>query len=334
MRKLAALIFDTFREIYARKVILGIIIIEALTLLITALVLGWTQSSYERASRVGMHMRADTTMTAQGRHTLTAEDSALLGLNESDTLTPTDTSQASTTPSTTFTFPSDSTGLDLGNVQESAIREMVRGQLSAFSIPLTIAVFVLGIFAVAGIIPSIMEKGTIDLLLSKPISRSMLLFGRALGGLIAVAVNLVLFVAGIWILYGAFTGVWYLPFLLWTPTIVFFGFLVLYSFIVLINVIAESWVLPMSLMYIHIFLFSTFLTNRQETLFQLIKNPTVRGIIDGLYYIFPQSTDYVEATTGVIFTGSIPSAEPFIQGTIFMAIMLSLAAWRFERKDF
>jgi len=333
--KLMALVLDTFREIYARKVILGIIIIELLTLLITALVLGWTQSSYEQASRLrNERTHTDSTAVGSPRHTLSADDSALLGLDAADSSTLVDSAEMSTAPSATFTFPSDSARIDMDRAQQSAIVEMVRGQLGAYSIPLTIAVFVLGIFAVAGIIPSMMEKGTIDLLLSKPVPRSMLLLGRALGGLIAVAVNLILFVLGIWTLYGMFTGVWYLPFLLWTPTIIFFGFLVLYSFIILINVMTESWVLPMSLVYIHIFLFSAFLTNRQETLFKLIGSPVVRGVIDGLYYILPQTTDYVEATPGVIFAGSIPSAEPFIQGTIFIVAMLSLAIWRFERKDF
>ena len=126
-------------------------------------------------------------------------------------------------------------------------------------------------------------KGTIDIHLSKPISRATLILGRAFGGVIAVGSNVLFFTLGIFVLYGIFSGVWHLPFLLWTISISMFGFCIVYSFILFLNVVTESWILPMSLAYIHVIILSAFLFAREATLFMIIKNPIFQGLINGWY---------------------------------------------------
>src|SRR3989304_5864956 len=48
----------------------------------------------------------------------------------------------------------------------------------------------LGIFATAGLIPSMLEKGTVELYLSKPISRIEILLSRSLGACAGIGVSL------------------------------------------------------------------------------------------------------------------------------------------------
>ncbi|MCC7439579.1 MAG: ABC transporter permease subunit [Armatimonadetes bacterium] len=331
--KVRALIADTFREIYAKKVILGIVVIEVLTLVVTGLVVGMLSDSYDNArtttsSSFITTVEYDSTEahdTTADRLLSIAEDSAAI------TATPADT----TTPSKILEItPADSVQLRSASNQESLVTEMVRGQLAAYSTLVGVAVFLLAIFATAGIVPSMMEKGTIDVLISKPVDRAMLLFGRTLGGIIAVGANLLLFVLGIFAIYGFFSGIWLTSFVVWTFLISFFGFLVFYSFVVCMNILSESWVLPMSLSYIHIFLFSSFLSNREDTLYLFITSPILQTIIDGLYWILPQPFDLVEANRSLIFSGMITSYAPFIQGAIFILVMSAVAVWRFRRKDF
>lgn len=332
--KLRALIADTFREIYAKKVILGIVVIEVLALLITGLVVGMISDSYDTA-------RATTTSSVitavEGDSTLLRDTTAqrLLSIGEDSATTVDAAMPDTTTPSKSLEItPADSLQLRSPASQETLVTEMVRGQLAAYSTLVGVAVFLLAIFATAGIVPSMMEKGTIDLLISKPVDRGVLLLGRTLGGIIAVGANLLLFVVGIFVIYGVFSGVWLTSFIVWTFLISLFGFLVFYSFVVCMNVVTESWVLPMSLAYIHIFLFSSFLSNREETLYMFITSPIAQAIIDGLFWILPQPFDLVEANRSLIFSGMVSSPAPFIQGAIFFVVMSTIAVWRFRKQDF
>ncbi len=269
------------------------------------------------------------------------DDSVLSELGTVDTVGALDSAIAGQGRSSeTFDTPNDA---GIGSMQMNGeniisgqvmLREMVKGQLAAFAAIIAAAVLFLGIFATAGIVPSMMEKGTIDLLLSKPLPRWVLLFGRALGGIAAIAINLAFFALSIWALYGFATGIWFFPFVVWTFAISIFSFLVLYSGVMFLNVVTESWVLPMSLAYVHMTIVSTILTNREATLFRFIESPPIRSLIDGLYYALPQVNDLITALPQAIFTSSGVSWEPLLQCTIFMIVMLSLAAWRFDRKDF
>jgi ABC-type transport system involved in multi-copper enzyme maturation permease subunit len=56
-------------------------------------------------------------------------------------------------------------------------------------------IILFGVFGVAGLIPGMLEKGTIDLFLSKPLTRAELLMARALGATAGIAVNLIYFLS-------------------------------------------------------------------------------------------------------------------------------------------
>src|SRR5277367_4578464 len=66
----------------------------------------------------------------------------------------------------------------------------------------------LAVFASAGLIPSVLEPGRIELVLSKPVSRVHILLGRFLGNTLVVASNIAYLVAGVWVILGAKTGIW------------------------------------------------------------------------------------------------------------------------------
>jgi ABC-type transport system involved in multi-copper enzyme maturation permease subunit len=336
--KLLALIGDTLREIYSRKAIIGIVIIELLTLIITGLILfsDGMQTTYREAAEGDMLMRKDSAAAQKGEEppeVSNADDSLLLGMSgnavdSTDTVAPMRGQESRTlqTPP-----PASPRGTVPGNF---LLLEMVKGQMSAFAVPIALAFLFFGIFVSAGIIPAMLEKGAIDLLASKPISRTSLLLGRAFGGLLTMATNLLLLVVAIWALYGWATGIWYAPFILWTFLVPLFAFIVIYSGIILLNVITESSVLPMIIAYIHLMILSNLLSGREEVLYTFIESKVLRGIIDGIYYILPQTNDFLRIVPQAIFTGQVTTAEPFIQGAIFTVAMLGLAAWQFERKDF
>jgi hypothetical protein len=99
----------------------------------------------------------------------------------------------------------------------------------------TIIDYIVGGFAVfaailvtASIIPHTFEAGSIDLLLSKPVSRTLLFLTKFLGGCAFIALNAAYFVAGIWLIAGSRFGIWSGKFFLCIPIILFL-FAVYYS---------------------------------------------------------------------------------------------------------
>ncbi len=66
----------------------------------------------------------------------------------------------------------------------------------------------LSIVVTAFFIPNMLRKGTIDLLLAKPINRPTLLVYKYPGGLTFMFVNTLVIVGGIWLVLGLRTGLW------------------------------------------------------------------------------------------------------------------------------
>src|SRR5262249_54409021 len=57
-------------------------------------------------------------------------------------------------------------------------------------------------------IPNMLHKGSIDLLLAKPVRRTVLLIYKFIGGLTFMFVNTVVIVVGIWFVLGLRSGIW------------------------------------------------------------------------------------------------------------------------------
>jgi ABC-type transport system involved in multi-copper enzyme maturation permease subunit len=88
-------------------------------------------------------------------------------------------------------------------------------------------------------IPNMLRKGTVDLLLVKPIHRTTLLIYKYIGGLTFIFLNTAFVVGGVWLLLGLRSGIWAPGFLL-TIFIITFFFAILYSVSTLFGVLTRS----------------------------------------------------------------------------------------------
>jgi ABC-type transport system involved in multi-copper enzyme maturation permease subunit len=70
-------------------------------------------------------------------------------------------------------------------------------------------------------IPNMLRKGTIDLLLAKPIPRWLLLVYKYVGGLLFMFLNTIVVVVGIWLVLGMRSGLWGTGFLVMIPVLTF-----------------------------------------------------------------------------------------------------------------
>jgi hypothetical protein len=102
----------------------------------------------------------------------------------------------------------------------------------------TIAVLV-SIVISAFFIPNMLRKGSIDLLLVKPVSRVALLLYKFIGGLTFIFLNTAVAVVGVWAALGLRSGVWAVAFLETIFVLTFF-FAILYSVSTLFGVLTRS----------------------------------------------------------------------------------------------
>jgi ABC-type transport system involved in multi-copper enzyme maturation permease subunit len=97
----------------------------------------------------------------------------------------------------------------------------------------------ISIVITAFFVPNMLRKGTVDLLIVKPINRPVILLYKYLGGLLFIALNTTVAVAGVWLALGYRSGIWSTGFLASIPVIIFF-FAILYSASTLFAVLTRS----------------------------------------------------------------------------------------------
>jgi hypothetical protein len=85
-----------------------------------------------------------------------------------------------------------------------------------------------GIIITAGFIPNMLAKGSLDLLLSKPIGRSRLFVYKYIGGLTFIFLLTSITIVGFWLIIGLRSGIWTSNFLAIIPILTFY-FAILYA---------------------------------------------------------------------------------------------------------
>ncbi len=190
----------------------------------------------------------------------------------------------------------------------------------------------IAVFASSGLIPSILEAGRISLLLSKPITRPMLLLGRYVGNVLVVATNHIYLVLGIWIIIGLKTHIWQPRFLLAIPVSLFI-FAVLLCVVVLIGVISESAAL--SVMVSVAVMFVSLLLAQRQFMLRVLNPGWARELWVAFYWIVPKVYDLATVMRQIIlFDRQADWLTPVWTSAVFGLIVLSSAIYVFQKRDF
>ncbi len=194
----------------------------------------------------------------------------------------------------------------------------------------TIGMF-LAVFASAGLIPSVLEPGRIELVLSKPVTRSHILIGRYLGNLLVVGVNIVLLVSGAWIIFGSKTGIWKIEFLVAIPTTMFV-FAVLLAVVMLVGVLFEST--AVSTMVPVVMMILSPLLAQDATVQKLLSSQWSRDLWHGLYAVLPKVFEIGRMTLNIVLREGQVEWWPIWSSGLFAIVVMGCALWRFEQRDF
>ncbi len=203
---------------------------------------------------------------------------------------------------------------------------------TAVTMPLFGGGLFLSIFAVSGLIPSILEKGTVEFFLSRPIKRYELLWGEFLGGTFVIFLNISFLVISTWLIIGAYLGDWGLHFLIIIPLITL-AFMVFYSIIILMGIKWQSSVAAMMTAYL-IFIALSPILHAKDTVLLLLDGALWKYLITGLYYIIPQTADLAGITAFVALGKSVNSILPVLVTFVQILVYFFLSLMLFRKKDF
>lgn len=188
----------------------------------------------------------------------------------------------------------------------------------------------LGLFATMPLISGFLEQGRIDLLLSKPISRSRLLSGHLLGVVLTVLSLATYLVVGVWMALSIKTGVWLPQMLLSIPLIVVM-FAVMYSVILTLSVVTRSTGLALIIAYGMIFI-SAILAAHEQLL--PVLSPTAATIYMAFYHILPNFIEVVALQAQLVSGEVVKSWYPLLSSIAFGSVVYGFGYFWFSRKDF
>ncbi len=193
-------------------------------------------------------------------------------------------------------------------------------------------VFLFGLFATAGIIPEALEKGIVDLYLSKPIARWELLAGKSLGAVSVMLANILYFVGALWLVVGLKAGVWSLQFLA-SALLMAFVFACFYSIVTILAVVSRNIGIVIIGAFLYLFVIGAALETRAVGLYLFSGSAAYRAAIDGLYYVFPQIAGMQNQITALILDQETDWI-PFAQSLASSVVIFAGAAAILHRKDF
>ena len=205
-------------------------------------------------------------------------------------------------------------------------------------------------------VPNMLRKGTVDMLLVKPINRVTLLLYKYIGGLSFVFLNTLIAVGGLWLVLGIRTGIW-APGVLIDILGITFYFALLYAVSVLIGVLTRSPIVALSvtiLMWMLLWGVGWAYVGLTE-----FRNSPTKGegvpqsvymTVDALHFALPRTKDLDVTMTRVISRNLLTAAEikkrnldklpqviwyeSLLASAGFLTVTLGLACWWFVTKDY
>jgi ABC-type transport system involved in multi-copper enzyme maturation permease subunit len=126
-------------------------------------------------------------------------------------------------------------GQEVSELPEEAIRNVEAVALGVFY---QFSLF-LGIFAIAAFFPNMQEKGTIDLLLSRPMSRFNIFSAKFIGCMVIVLAIVTYMIGGTWLVIWFKTGIHHIEYL-YTIPIFMLMFVSIMSFMAMVGIITRN----------------------------------------------------------------------------------------------
>lgn len=220
-------------------------------------------------------------------------------------------------------------------------------QTGFFSVSWNLIIF-FSLISAASFIPSMLEKGTIDLLISKPISRMNIILSKFFGAVIFIFLSMVFLLGSMWLILSLKSGYWdpvFLTSIVWITI----AFAVMYSIVVFIGLTTQSSIIAILVSFFLIFVLCPLLSVREILFYSLISNDTVKFFFDFLYYVLPKPGEFKDITNSLILGETINMWKSSvntenasftvswlspISSVLFCAALMAFNIYYFSKKDY
>lgn len=210
------------------------------------------------------------------------------------------------------------------------IRKVIIGIETVIATMVFLGTISLSLFATASLVPTMLEKGSIELLISKPLSRTQLLVGRFIGAQSVMLFNVTYLVGGTWLILSLKTGIWYFPYLYSIP-MVSAVFAIMYAFMAFAGVTSRSS--GVSVMVAFTVVIVSSLLVQADRIYNLLPK-FYSSLLKGLYHALPKTATLVELNKSLVMGEPIAAWSALWTSGIAGAVMLLAAIFVFSRKDF
>ncbi len=212
---------------------------------------------------------------------------------------------------------------------------------------------IISVVITAFFVPNLLRKGSIDLLISKPIGRVQLLVYKYVGGLTFIFLIATVAVGGVWLATGVRSGSWDPSFLLVIPVLTF-SFAILYAVSVVVAVYTRSAIA--AILVTLAFMFGLYVFGQVKTFFDLNKVLHIADLpewsytlVDTVNNVLPRYKDLDRLTSRLVTDSTRTVGDARLQGLLidypswagtigvslgFIALMLGVAAQRFVKRDY
>ena len=189
----------------------------------------------------------------------------------------------------------------------------------------------LALLATSTLFPQMLQKGSIDLLLCRPIPRWRLITARFLGGASIMAFNAAYLFFGVWLVLGLKSGVWTRGFPL-SAFLVIFAFVILFSVVMIASVVTEN--APAGLLASCTLLMFSPVLAAHDKITPVFSRELYRRIFRTLYWVLPKSAETIGAMRRLIMDR--PLEIGWVVGTslAFAIACYIVTMVYFTRKDY
>ena len=204
--------------------------------------------------------------------------------------------------------------------------------MATFLFQITLFIY---LFVCAGFVPEMIRAGSIDLVLSKPIRRWHIYYGKYLGGLLLYAVTLLIAYAVMFVGVGLRTGIWHWQFFGGLPMTLFSAAL-LFSIIAWVGLWTRSTLMSAILGLVYYVIVDTaigYLGDLGGAPF-IADIPAVKEIAEVTKFIFPSFVWLRESAEAAVLSVYVFPWKHLIVGVIWLVICLGTSYNRFRINDY
>ena len=175
----------------------------------------------------------------------------------------------------------------------------------------------ISLFATSGLFPDMLQKGNIDLILSKPLSRQNIFFQRFFGGIALVGLNVIYMIIFSWIILSAKFGIWNFRYL-FSALIIMIFFFNIYSFMTLIAILLRNSVISLLLTYFIVFILSPVIGAIAR--FGILNDSFYKNTVKILHFSLPKVNETVKLLSDIIM------AKDFTMGSVWVSLFTGVVA--------